>query len=168
MTTQIEQNEKQERPTLLLVLCILTFINTGIAIISGVISMLSGGPSEAEIQQNKVELAKSIDQMRQLKVDFFVELLQKLDSMLDAINSNFVFYSGVSVIVGMLGLFGALEMFRGKKMGFHFYIGYCFFFTLQIYLFAAPSSIPTIIVVYNVLVSALFIFMYSRNLHWLK
>jgi hypothetical protein len=168
MTHQLETEEKKERPTFLLVLCILTFINTGIAAISGLIGMLGGGPSEAEQQQGRVEMAKAIDAFRKLKANYAIEIMEKLQLMLDAINNNYVFYNGVTMIVALLGAFGALEMFRGKKLGFHFYIGYCFFFTLQIYLFVSPSNIPSFLVIYNVIVSALFILMYSRNLHWMK
>ena len=47
-------------PTFLIVLVILTLINTGLALLGGIFSLVVGKPSEKEILASKVQMAKSL------------------------------------------------------------------------------------------------------------
>jgi hypothetical protein len=67
----------------------------------------------------------------------------------------------------LIGLLGALMMWQAKKLGFHLYIGYSLLAIIQIYFFVSPSDVPSFVVIWGLLMSVLFVFMYSRNLKWM-
>jgi hypothetical protein len=166
---QLDNKEQDvKRPTFLLVLCILTFVNTGLTVLIGLMGMLNGKPSPEEIKAGKVDLAKSIDQLEKLNVDYWVDLLKRIDAMTDAINANFVAYNGVSVIVAIIGAFAAFLMFQAKKVGFHAYIVYSFLYVIQGYLFISPSIMPAFVIIINFVIAGIFILLYSRNLSWMN
>ncbi|MEN9303984.1 MAG: hypothetical protein RL264_2413 [Bacteroidota bacterium] len=164
----IEQTENPKRPTFLLVLTILTFVNTGFTIIGGIAAAFSGGPTDAEIKANRLELAKSIDQMKQMKSEFGIKLISQIQNMTDSMYANFMAYNLVAVAVAMVGALAAFFMFQGRKIGFHIYIIYSFLYILQSYLFIAPQDIPMLFTFFYALVSGAFIWMYSRNLFWMN
>jgi len=166
--TQLENNEQEKRPTFILVLCILTFINTGITILGGISGMLKGSPSAAEIKASKVQMAQSLDQLEKLKIDYWIDVVKRLQLMTDAMYANFVAYNAVAVVVALIGVAAAALMLKGRKLGFHMYIGYSFIYILQGYLFVSAAVIPSLIVILNLTIAGLFVFMYSRNLNWLK
>ena len=66
------------------------------------------------------------------------------------------------------GLAGAIWMFKGKKIGFHLYIIYSLISLGSMYIFIPFSEVPSYSILFNGLFSGLFIWMYSRNLSWLK
>ena len=166
---QLENNQEEEkRPTFLLVLCILTFVNTGFTILGGISGMISGPPSKEEIRANNVELAKSIEQLEKVNLDYWVDLLKRIQFMTEAFYANFSAYNAVAILVAMAGVAAAALMMKGKKLGFHVYIGYSFLYVLQVYLFVSASVIPSFIIILNSLIAGLFIMLYSRNLNWMN
>jgi hypothetical protein len=157
-----------KRPKFLTVLCILTFISTGMDILSGFPKLLGGPMSAEQMDEQKVEMAKSIDQMRELDMESLAVMLEKLERMMEGLNAHFYASTSVAVVVLMIGISAAILMWLGRKIGFHVYIAYSLISVLQVYLFVPPSDIPSIIIILNLLISGVFIFMYSRNLKWLQ
>jgi len=94
--------------------------------------------------------------------------MEKIDRMSVEVNENFYFVAVFGLIVTIIGLYSALKMWKGSKLGFHIYIIYNLISIGGIYLYVSPANIPTIFVVFNVILSGIFILMYSRNLKWLK
>jgi hypothetical protein len=88
--------------------------------------------------------------------------------MIDAMYENFILYSLVAGIVATIGLIGIILMFRRKELGFHLYIIYCLVYVSQNYLFVSPANVPVILVIGNLLISGLFIFIYSRSINWFR
>jgi hypothetical protein len=166
---QLENNQEAEkRPTFLLVLCILTFVNTGITILSGILGMIAGPPSPEEVKESNVQMAETISQLEKVNLDYWVDVIKRIQLMTESMYANFVAYNAVSVFVAIVGVTAAIMMFKGKKLGFHVYIGYSFLYVLQGYLFISASVIPSFIVIINVLIAGLFVLLYSRNLSWLN
>lgn len=157
-----------KRPQFLTVLCILTFISTGMDILSGFPKLLGGPMSAADMNEEKVEMLKSIDQLRELNMESFAVMIEKLIRMMEGLNAHFYASTAVALVVLMAGLSAAILMWTGRKIGFHVYIGYSLVSAMQVYLFVSPSDIPSIVVILNLLVSGLFVFLYSRNLKWLQ
>ena len=78
-------------PRLLLILGILTLINTGIASLSGVFSVLTGPPSAQEIKKQDVEMAKFIQVLKEYDTSpEAMELVEKLQFITKALNENYV------------------------------------------------------------------------------
>ena len=166
---QLENNQEEEkRPTFLLVLCILTFVNTGFTILGGISGIISGPPSKEAIKESNVQLAKSIEQLEKVNLDYWVDVIKRIQLMTEAMYANFTAYNAVSVLVAMVGIAAAALMLKGKKLGFHVYIGYSFLYVLQGYLFVSAAVIPSFIIIVNLLIAGLFVLLYSRNLSWLN
>ena len=169
MENQLDNlSEEQERPGFLTVLCVLSFISTGFALLSGLFSIFSGPSSEEEMLEVKVQMTKSISEMKEIGMTSFVNLLEKLQAMSEDVNNNYYLATIVGVIIAGVGLFGVIKMWQGYKMGFHIYIIYCIIGVLGAYLYVSPSNIPSFIIIFNLLISGIFVFMYSRNLGWMR
>jgi hypothetical protein len=161
-------NQKQPRPSFLTVLCILSYIWIGFTILFGLLGIASGPMNEEEILTQKVELAKSVDEMRSLDMESLAVMMEKIQRMSESVNANFYASSIVSMLVIGLGLVGVLQMWKGKRLGFHLYIGYSLLTIMQLYFFVSPADIPSIVVIWNLIISAVFVILYSRNLKWLS
>jgi hypothetical protein len=146
-------------PRLLQIIGILTIINTGIASFSGVFSVISGPPSAEDIKMQDLDYDTSPEAM---------ELLEKLKFITKAVNENYMLFTGVSALISLAGLVSVLLMFKRNIYGFHLYIIYSLLSSTSMYLIVSPSDVPSAVVVVNLLISGLFVFLYSRNLPWLK
>jgi len=160
--------EQKPRPGFLTVLCVLSFISTGLGSISGLFSLISGPNSKEEMLDSKVQLTKSISDLKKMGMDSWVEMMEKIQAMAEDINNSFYLATFIAVVVALIGLFGVFKMFNGFKIGFHIYIIYSLLGIASLYIYVSPANIPTIVVAFNLIVSGLFIFMYSRNLHWMN
>ena len=159
---------KEKTPKFLLVLLILTLLNTGLAILGGISGLIMGKPSEKEILASKVEIAKSIVELKKANLEYLVDLLQKIEGITDAMYANFVLYNLLATLVAAAGILGAVMMFKRMKLGFHAYIVYSFLSILSVYAFVAPVNVPSILILTNAIFAGLFVFLYSRNLKWLS
>jgi len=169
MMSELEgENVRGERPGFLTVLCVLSFISLGGSIVSTLLSFVSGRQSDEEMLDAKVALVKSTSELKSLGMDSFVEMMEQLQRMADQVNENFYLALIITFIALAIGLFGVIKMWQGFKLGFHLYIGYCLLTIAGMYLYVSPANIPTMLIIWNLLISGLFIFMYSRNLKWMQ
>ena len=157
-----------KRPNFLKVLCILTFISSGLGIISTIFQLLFGPKSEAIMRIEKVALASQISEMKDLGIDFMADMLVKLGNMSYQLNEHFYLAHLIGLVTASLGLYSALKMWQGFKFGFKLYTLYSLLTVIGIYFYVSPSNIPSFVIIFNILFSALFIFLYSRNLNWMK
>lgn len=162
-------DENAPRPKFLTVLCILTFISTGMSLVSGLYNLaFVGKQSDEQMLDTKVQLTKSISDMKEMGMTGFAEMMEKINRMTIEINENFYLASMISLVTVGIGLFGAIKMWKGFKLGFHLYIVYNLLVVGAIYLYVSPQNIPSVVVITNIILSAIFVFMYSRNLKWMK
>lgn len=161
-------NEEKPRPGFLTVLCVLSFISTGLSLIFGLFSFISGPQSDEQMLQSKVDIAKSISEFRKMGMDGMVEMFNKLQLMTEETNNNFYLSGVITLIVASMGLYGVIKMWKGMKQGFHLYIVYSLFSVAGLYFYVSPNNIPSIVIIVNLILSGIFIFMYSRNLKWMK
>jgi hypothetical protein len=156
-------------PKLLLILGILTLINTGVASLSGVFSVLTGPPSADELKKQDIEMAELIQVLKEYDTSpEALELVGKLQFITKALNDNYVLFTGVYSLISLSGLISVILMFNRNIYGFHIYIIYSIMSSTSMYLIVSPNDVPTVVVVVNLLISGLFIFLYSRSLVWLK
>ena len=154
-------------PRFLLTLVILTLLNTGLALLGGILSFLAGKPSEKEILESKVQMAKPIIELRKLEMDYFVDVFTKLEAINDAMYANFMMFNLLGIFIALIGAASAFMMLFRMKLGFHAYIVYSFLSILSVYAFVAPINVPSIFILTNAIFAGLFVFLYSRNLKWL-
>jgi len=136
-------NETKNRPELLTVLCILTFIGSGTSLLAnGVLYLMFDQLKELIEQQSVFSLMGS-------DVD--------LSFLLD-IKSGF-FLS--QLLIYTLSLYGAVQMFQLRKIGFHLYT------IAQIALLIIPKIFVPVLPFpfFELMVSAVFVYLYYKNLH---
>lgn len=163
-----EINGKEPMPVFLKVLCILSYIGVGLTIIPNLVRLLMGPYSEEEMLQQKVIMTELIEKMEDMGSDFGVTTYRKMIVMTENLNTHFYASTGLIIVGALIGLYGVIQMWQRKKIGFHFYIVYSILAIAQVYFFVSPVYVPTFILIWNVFISGLFVFMYSRNLKWMN
>lgn len=165
-STSPELNPK--RPTFLLVICILSFIYLafdGLGIIGGYVT----GPDSAEaIKVEKAALDKQMDDLEAQGATEWKPTIEKFKNMIVTLNRNFYYVQALNILIFIVGVTGVVFMFIGRKLGFHLYIIYSLLSVCSYYFFMSPASVPTIIIVFSGVISGLFVFLYSRNLKWMR
>lgn len=99
---QKNENELVKRPTYLSVLCILTFISTGIGCVTSLLT-----PPLADMMTEFIKISPAYDET------LMAEIIRIL-------HAGWVYYLTTFVLT-LLSLIGAILMWNLKKIGFHFY-----------------------------------------------
>lgn len=166
----IESNDiREKRPTFLTVLCILTLVNVGLALL-GEISFAASGPwDQSDFKAHEIEYAKQKAEISKQKLpEFFNEIMESAYQLEIDMHNNFYLVVIVSFAMYLIGLFGAIFMLQGRKLGFHLYIIYSLISVGSVYTYSRPENVHVSMIVMGLIFSGIFIFMYSRNLKWLK
>lgn len=167
-TEQQQQAPEPKRPVFLLVLCILTFVFAGFFWLASVTQLASGPSTEKELRKVTAMFVDLSEQMRRMGSDAVAGMYDQIIDQTIQINQHHYGYYAVLFLAVTTGIFGAILMLRRKKLGFHLYIGYSFVYVGLPYLFVTADAIPLVNTIFSALFAGLFIFMYSRNLRWLK
>ena len=167
---QPKNSSSPKRPTGLFVLFVLTAINTGSQLFSSVGGVFNGRPDKSVFEAVKVENARLINEIKKYGQDInedWIDIIRQTEKITLASLENFQLFSLLILLISSLGLYGAFQMFRGFKLGFHFYIAYSFLSLIQYYFVISPSEIPIFNLLANGSVSLFFILMYARHLDWM-
>lgn len=164
----IEIKEDPKRPTFLKVLCILSFVSIGVSGIATLFSTISGPVSDEEMLETRAKLYESSEEMRSSGMTDLANLFEQMQRMNESLNDHFYAVALVSILVIAIGFVGVFFMWQGRKLGFHLYILYSLMSIGNIYLFVEPVDIPNFVVIWNLLISGIFILLYSRNLVWMN
>lgn len=162
------QEETPKRPTFLTVIAILSFVSIGFSLLSSLIAIASGPQTEDQIMEQRVQLAELAEEMRAENLDSMAITIEKIERMLLALNDHFFANQLMTIFVLLAGLIGVLFMWQGKRLGFHLYIIYSILAAVQYYVFVSPADIPSFLIIWNLIVSAVFVLLYSRTLNWMK
>jgi hypothetical protein len=169
MSSEESQTRMNARPPKgLMVLLVLTWVNTLFSIVTTIFTLIFLRPSAQDLEQEKLEMAKSIVELKKLGMDSFVSLLERLQAMTEAMQPYFVQSNLVNVLVLACGAVAAWFMYQRNQLGFHLYIIYNLASVGSIYLFISPSLIPSVIILVNSLLSVVFVLLYAKHLPWLK
>lgn len=145
LTDELEEFEIPRRPTLLKVLCILTFIGSGLSILSAIFSYNFAGKEMAIFQNEKLDSISTKHQTVPLNKEDSILLkdsLQIPDSLLQSnaaeksqldtkvmktlgkmMDSDLIKKKAIADLIGAIfTLSGALIMWRMKRIGFYLYI----------------------------------------------
>jgi len=138
--------ENKGRPELLTILCTLTFIGSGMSMLAnGILFLVFDQVREVFNQQESYSFLGS-------EIDF---------SFLAGISTWFFLAMGLTQA---LSFTGAYEMFKLRKRGFHLYA------MAQIMLLIIPKLfIPSLpFPLFELMISAIFILLYYKNLHYMS
>lgn len=159
---------KKKRPVFILVLVILSSINIGVATLGALSGMLGAKPDKAMIKSAKLEFANMREQLEEGGAGNFTYLIDQMEGVTNNMFKHFQAYNSIQFLVLVLGLLGVVLMYRGRKLGFHFYIIYSLGLVVLPYIFNPITGIPTILTIVGILYGGFWVFLYSRNLHWLQ
>ena len=109
--------DENKLPSGLNVLTILTFIGSGMGIISGIWSFFKSADNLAKMEEmvNKPEFQKFPDFVKKMYSPEALDLLRKVDA-------NKIPIAMISILSCLLCIYGAIEMRQLKKSGFYSYI----------------------------------------------
>ena len=157
-----------KRPVFLKVLVVLSCIYIGLSIIGSLGAIIRGPYTTAEIDEAQVEAYKSIDEMNEVGYTDFAEIMSDSLRIEHFVNDNIYVNSILTLIILGFGLYGVISMYNGKKRGFHIYIIYNLLASTVIYVSVPMSNVPVTFLMIGLGISALFVWMYSRNLKFMK
>ena len=157
METEISEIENEyiedKMPTFLKVLCILTFIGSGIGILGGIANLAFLTPDV--LYQTMIENSKQLD-----------SVLPPYDEFIQWSNYSNI----VSFLMALLGLLAGILMWKRKKVGFYIYV---FSWLGSVVMTAVAfdhvsdsftAKLFPIIIALNVILMAAFVIMYGINL----
>jgi hypothetical protein len=168
METFEEVTPQRKRPVFLTVLGILTFINSGFGLLGALIAYVAGPASSDEIENYLAMNMRNIDQIRSEGMNGFADTMQKMINSIQYSNDAHFLSTSLNLVISALAIAGVIMMFRGQKTGFHLYIIGCLLRICSFYFYTPAAEVSGMMVGYFTFTSLLFIFMYSRNLKWLK
>jgi len=162
----MENNTTTERPTFLTVLCVLTFIGSGFALLSGIYNYAMA-PMAAEMTEEALQKAEDQLAYQEMNEGTANLLEQTFSASLEMVEHASTL-ALISVLGALLSLTGAFLMFKLKRNGYYVYT------VAQLMLIIAPISL----VGFNFVTGAsalitgffalLFIVLYGVNLKHLK
>ena len=168
MSEELEYQEEKKRPAFLTVLVVLSFISIGISLISGIFGLISGKQSDEVMLDQSVQMAEARSELRKAWLESCTGIYDQIEAMGQQANYSFYLAAFLGMIVSLIGFYGVFMMMKGKKIGFHVYIIYSLLSMGIIYVYISPANVPTILTIVSAIFSGLFIFLYSRNLHWMN
>lgn len=164
----IDQEEPKRRPVFLTVLGILTFVSTGLSVIGLLFSLLTGPQSDDVIENEVAKGMTSVEELRDMGATYMADQMEKIIRLPIYTNEHFYLLQMANFVTLFFGIAGVILMWRGRKIGFHSYIIYSILAVLSVYVAVPVNEVPSLMIILGVIFSALFIFMYSRNLKWMK
>lgn len=162
----MENNSTTERPTFLTVLCVLTFIGSGFALLSGIYNYAMA-PMAAEMTEEALQKAEDQLAYQEMNEGTATMLEETFSASLEMVEHASTL-ALISILGALLSLTGAFLMFRLKRNGYYLYT------LAQLLLILAPMAL----VGFNFVTGAsaiitgifalLFIVLYGVNLKHLK
>ncbi len=134
------------RPELLTVLCILTFIGSGMSLLSNMLFFAAINPIKQALEKKSTFLFMGTE----LNFDFLLDL-----------SPMFFLFQAILLSVSLLG---AIQMWNLRKTGFHLYTFSQILLLIIPKLFISTLPFPFL----EMLISSVFVYLYSRNLAYLK
>lgn len=163
MENPFEQTTKQ-RPTMLTVICILTFIGSGWGFLSNVYSIIMRDAVVASLQTSQMTLAESESEMP----SFMAEMLNSSAEVLEVSIKYSTQMAVCNAILLLISLLGAYFMFKLRRMGFYLYSTAQVLMLFVLPAFAGFSMVALAGAMWSALFAALFIALYGVNLKYMK
>lgn len=161
-----EQQNRLQRPTFLLVLCILTFIGSGWGILSNLFSVFTAGLTDSSMQmEHYSSMLNSMDQGENSAM-----ISDILSSTMTSLQATFMHAREIAVIklvLSVISLLGAVLMFQLRRFGFYLYTAAQILALFVWPYFAGFSMYIGIMMFFSGLISLIFIILYAVNLKYM-
>lgn len=164
--------QKPLRPTFLTVLCILTFIGSGLSVISNINNYLTADVSDAFVQEKLDSTRKEVsEQLKESDSQAGAELADKmLSGVSEVMNPKNVKKSALyGLLASALTLIGAVLMFRLNKTGFWVYVaGTIVSIAAPIMIFGTSNLFSLGVTAFLGFFGVIFVILYSLNLKYME
>ena len=158
-----EQQNKLQRPTFLLVLCILTFIGSGWGTLSNLFSVFTAGLTDSSMQmEHYSSMLNGMDQGGDSAV-----LSDILSSTMASLQATFVHAKEIAVInlvLSVISLLGAILMFQLRRIGFYFYTAAQILMLFVLPYFAGFNFMVLAGMLFSAIFAVIFISNWRRNI----
>ena len=161
----MESINTKTRPTFLTVICILTFIGSGLSLLSNGISLVNGKLTEEQLEDRIYEISKTYDKDGP---EFQKVITKKSIELQQLNNENFYAITSTNFFVALLALVGAFMMFKLDRRGFGIYILAQIIPIVVSFIYFGNNIVSTITSVILIFISLIFIIMYAVNLKHMK
>lgn len=161
------ETSEQKMPTFLRVLSVLSFVYLGFAILGALVNLVSGPLPSDQVEAVLQEYEMLIQQVNDLGSVYWEDQLSKTSNMIRYTNDNHYMNILLLLMSYIFGVVGVIWMLQKRRLGFHFYIIYNLILLLSIYASVPMGEVPSVIIVWNAVISGFFILLYSRNLKWM-
>lgn len=147
-TTDNTENNENTRPDFLKILCILTFIGSGLSLVSNLLMFLT------------------IDIVREYYQNGMFDFLEEnMDlNVLDVLVSINSTYFILQALVFSLAIYGTYTMWNLKKLGFHIYVIAQIILLILPQVFLPGLPFPT----FELIISTIFVLLYAKNLQFMS
>ena len=163
------QNEtyRQQRPTFLLVLCILTFIGSGWSVLSNLFSVFTAGLMNGNIQME--QYSSVVNELEGSGIsafwqNFFHSSMEVIQVM--AMHAREI--AIMQLVLSIVSLVGAILMFQLRRSGFYLYAAAQILMLFVYPYFAGFSGWVILIMCWSAFFSLIFIILYALNLKYMK
>lgn len=150
----------KKRPIFLTVLCILTFVASGFGVLGGLIGLASIGMASEGMEiaaelyyEMGEEMGGGIGDMLISVADYMVALAPNAATM-----------QLITLLLTAISLFGAIMMWKQKKVGFHMYTAANIFILIVPLVLVGFNAIAVMGVMFNAVINITFIVLYGLNL----
>lgn len=160
--------QTEKVPTFLRVLSVFSLIAIISGLLSGVLGLFSGPLSGDEIDQFISQNMDGVNQLNAMGETYWSDITAKMIYLVRYTNDNFYMDRLINIGAYSIGLAGVTFMLRGRKLGFHLYIVYNLIALVSIYASAPAHAVPPFYFILFGSIALIFIFMYSRNLKFMR
>lgn len=163
---EVQQN-KPQRPTFLLVLCILTFIGSGWNVLTNLFSIFTAGFMNGNLQME--QYSNMVGEMENNSASAFMSGF--LNSSMEVLQATAMHAREIAVmqlVLSLLSLLGAILMFQLRRSGFFLYTAAQILALFVLPYFAGFSTLVVIGMLWSAFISLIFIVMYAVNLKYMR
>lgn len=163
-----EQENKKQRPTFLMVLCILTFIGSGWGILSNLYSVFMAGV----LNGGNFQMEQYSTMMNEMEGEglgsFWSNFLSSSMEVAQIAMMHAREIAIMQLVLSIVSLVGAILMFQLRRLGFYLYVAAQIIMLFVLPYFAGFSSIVIISLVGSAFLSLIFIVMYAVNVKYMN
>jgi hypothetical protein len=161
------QSTSSPRPTFLTILCILSFVGLGWAIINNLFTLAFSSTGSWFYSLLQEELEKALNEASMSDPGAVVFLENLFDGVLDLV-SHLPVLGTAGLIFSVIGLIGVILMWGLKKTGFYLYTGAKIAMIFAPMVIAGFSFITMMIAISTAFWAIIFIILYALNFKHLK
>lgn len=155
-----------KRPTLLTVICILSFIMGAIGLWTGYRSAFTDGPQK-DLDKARAQSQEMLDQLgdsNPMMTEMMENSIRMQENMLE--HAKPIGYSGL--VMNLIGLVGIWLMWKLKKNGFWLYLLSTIGGTATGFMFMEGGFFANLVIGFAVLISIIFVILYAVNLKHMR